>query len=198
MKRRDLFLTGTAIGAAVGGLTWLVVNRLTEPGPVDIIRVGEPFPELHGTTLTGEPLMLPDDLAGQVGLLVMGFDYAVRFEVEEWARHVAMRYGELPGLAFYTMPMIGGIGRLMRSVIDTAMVRETPPEAQSRVLTVYGDLRWLRKRLGITDPSRAHIFLIGRTGRLVWHADGSLTAEKSAELATALEKQDLVTGLGQS
>ncbi|HEY3416838.1 MAG TPA: hypothetical protein VGM23_08145 [Armatimonadota bacterium] len=192
MKPRDLLLAGAAVGAAAGGLTWLLVNRLTEPGPVEIIRGGEPFPELSGTTLAGEPVVLPADIAGRVGLLVMGFDYAVRFEVEQWARHVAMRYGEMPSLAWYVLPMIGGIGRLMRTAIDSAMVRGTPADEQSHILTIYGDLRWLRKRLGVLDTSQAYVYLIGRTGRLVWHTEGSLTTEKSADLDAALEKQDIV------
>ncbi|MHB9130309.1 MAG: hypothetical protein ACYDBB_04345 [Armatimonadota bacterium] len=191
MKNRDLFLVGAAAGAVVGGLTWLFVRHATEVGQVEPLRVGEPFPTISGTTLNGNPMTIPDDVLGRVNLLVLGFDYDARFEVDEWAKEILGEYGERPDFDVYVVPMISGVGAVMRQVIDTAMVRGTSPEEQAHVLTVYGDLRWLQKKLEVDNPRQAQVFLLGRTGRVTWRAAGPVAGQMCLGLEEALVNQGI-------
>lgn len=191
MKPRNVLLTSTAAGIALGGLAWYVAHRLTEVGEVEPLHTGEVFPTMTGTTLSGETLTLPDVLTGRIGLLILADHYAARFEVEQWASYAMDTYGEQPELALYEVPLISGVGPLMRKVIDAAMVRGTPAGTQSHVMTVYGDLRVLKKRLQIGGRPRAYVVLLGRTGRLIWRAEGELTQEKRAELDEALAAQGI-------
>jgi len=189
MNKRDMFLVGAAAGVVAGGLTWLITRVVTEPRGVVPLVIGEPFPTVSGTLLSGEPFTVPDDIAGDIGLLLLGWDYAARFDVEAWARFLMETYGEQPGLVTLEMPMISGVGPLMRKAIDAAMVRGTAPEERSHVLTIYGDLRGLRRRLSVTQPRHAQVFLLGRTGRVAWRASGPPTEELKTSITLALAAQ---------
>ncbi len=189
MKHRNVLLATTAAGVALGGLSWFVAHRLTEPTDVLPTRTGEQFPTVIGRLLSGQSLTIPNELTDRVGLLIVAWDYAARVEVEEWGRILLEKYGILPGVAVYEVAMISGIGPLMRKAIDAAMARSTPGEMREHVLTVYGDLRRLRKQLEAPSRATATVFLLGRTGRLAWRMDGAPTPEKLDELREALAAQ---------
>lgn len=192
MKSRDLLLASTAAGVVLGGLSWWLVRKITAVGEVCPIRLGEAFPTLTGATLDGLPLTVPDDLVGQVGLLIMADNYAARFQVTEWADYVMSHVGDHPGFAYYQVALISGIGTVMRRVIDAAMVRGTPPAVQSHVLTVYGDLRAVRGQLEMTGAPQAYLVLLGRTGRIAWRTEGALTKAHRHALDEALASHGIV------
>lgn len=189
MNKRDMFLTGAAAGVVMGGLTWLLTRKLTEPAEVTPLSDGEPFPTISGTLLTGEELTVPEDLLGSVSVLLLGWDYAARLQVEEWTRYLGDTFAGYPEMAVLIMPMIDGAGRLLRGVINASMQRGTPEAEQSHVLTVFGDLRALRRRLGVDDARRVQVFVLGRTGRVAWHADGPPSEERKAAFNEALATQ---------
>lgn len=191
MKSRDLLLASTAAGVVLGGVSWWLVRKITDVGEVSPIRLGEAFPTMTGATLEGQPLTIPDDLIGQVALLMLGDNYAARFQVAEWADHVASHVGVQSGLAYYQVALINGIGPVMRRIIDAAMVRGTPSATHSHVLTIYGDLRAERRRLEMTGAPQAYLFLLGRTGRVAWRMTGPMTEERRRELDEALAAQGI-------
>ncbi len=164
MKKRDMFLVGAATGMVVGGLTWFFTRQLTQPTDVVPLSDGEPFPSVSGTLLSGEPMTVPDDLAGSVAVLLLGWEYGARFEIEDWSRLLQEQYQAYDGLRVLILPMISGVGRVMHTLIDSAMMCGTPAAEHSRVLTIYGDLRALRRRLNVSLPHLTQIFLLGRTG----------------------------------
>lgn len=193
MKDRDKFIAGILAGAVVGGVGWLITRQREKTAISSApLNVGEPFPSVMGTTLTGEALRLPDDLAGGVSLLIIGFDYAARFQVTDWARHVTERYGEQPNLRILQVAAIGFMGPLLRAVTDAAMERGTPEWAKQQVVTLYGDLRELRRRL-LVDGGRdqAYLVLLGRTGRVAWKAMGPMSDEREALLDATLADQGI-------
>lgn len=191
MKNRDAFLVGAAAGAVLGGLTWVITRKVTEPIDVEPLRIGSTFPSVTGTLLSGETLTVPDELTGSFSLLVVGWDYDARFEVSEWGRALMNAYADQPALTILEVPMISGVGALMRKIIDAAMVRETSEEERGHVLTVYGDLRRLRKQLAVSDPKHAQVFVLGRTGRLIWRTDGPPTVDLLAGLQEILSVQGI-------
>ena len=56
---------------------------LGAPAP-DLLRVGDPLPRLEGEFLTGRTVTLPSASEGKVTLILMGFTYGSRVQVEAW------------------------------------------------------------------------------------------------------------------
>ncbi|HEX2952035.1 MAG TPA: hypothetical protein VHV83_21075 [Armatimonadota bacterium] len=174
-----------------GGITWLLTQKYTDVGPVELIHLGEEFPTITGMTLAGQSLTIPDEFAGRVVLLMMADSYGARAQIEEWANYVTMRYADLPDLSYYQVALISGIGTIMRHAIDAAMVRGTPESVHSHVLTVYGDLRGVRRRLGMSGLPQAYLYVLGRTGRVAWRLKGQLDEESKIKLDEALVNQGI-------
>ena len=144
------------------------------PGP---LAVGDPLPRLAGRYLTGDPAVLPGDANGQVALLALGFSYASRVPVEAWSERFRARFGSDHAVTGYEIPMIGGMSRLGRPFIDGGMKRGTPEALHRNVITVYGDTRPWRNRLGVKDRDAAYLVLIDAAGRVAWiHRGGFETA----------------------
>lgn len=188
MKKRDLVLVGAAAGAVAGGLGWLVTYLLTAPRNVTAVEIGDPFPPMTGRLISGRTLSIPGDLHGDIGVLIATWDFTARDQVAQWAREVLERYGVLPGIQVYQVAMVSGVGPILRKYINRAMRQGTPAPEHEHTLFIYGDLRALHVQLDTAttaEPSAA-VFLVDRSGRLAWRADGPPTLMNLVSLRKAL------------
>ena len=64
------------------------------------LAIGDAFPRLEAEFLTGRKAVLPDAAAGKAALVMMGFTYDSRYEVEKWAEHVQREFGTNEGVTF--------------------------------------------------------------------------------------------------
>src|SRR5512139_3480911 len=113
------------IRAAILALTLIAVTgtvpaRAAEQSkPVAPLAVGDVFPRLEAEFLTGRKAVLPDAAAGKSALVMMGFTYDSRFDVEKWAEHVRAEYKGNDTVTFFEVPVIGGMGRMAKWFIDS-------------------------------------------------------------------------------
>jgi hypothetical protein len=136
--------------------------------------VGEQLPPLRGEFLTGRSALLPQAAAGRVALLLLGFSYDSRFQVEAWAKRFRQDFGADPKVTFFEIPMIGGLARMGKWFIDSGMRRGTPKADQENVITVYGGTEPWKKRVGFQNPKAAYLILIDPAGRIAWRHAGDL------------------------
>jgi hypothetical protein len=142
--------------------------------PVAKIAVGDALPELRGEYLTGRNAVLPQDAAGRVALLMLGFTYDSRFQVEAWAKRFRQNFGGEPRATFFEIPMIGGLAKLGKWFIDGGMRRGTPQGDRENVITVYSGSEVWKRRVGFDDPKSAYLILIDGGGKVAWSYAGSL------------------------
>jgi hypothetical protein len=163
--------------AALAGLLVaapLVAIPLAQEKP---LNPGDAFPRLEGEFLTGKKAILPDAAAGRAALVMMGFTYESRFQVEAWAEHVRPAFAR--GTAtFYEVPVLGGFARLAKWFIDSGMRRGTPKELHENVITVWGDVDRWKALTGFAETSKddAYLVLIGPDGRVRWTHHGPYEA----------------------
>ena len=113
----------------------------------------------------------------------MGFTYASRFPVEEWARRFRARYESDTALVLYEVPVMGGLARLGRPFIERGMRRGTPKALHGQVILVYRGADEWKKRLGVDLPDAAYLVLLDREGRIAWLHRGGFSEEAFEALA---------------
>ena len=118
--------------------------------------------------------MLPQDAGGRVALLMLGFTYDSRFQVEAWAKRFRQDFGSEPRVTFFEIPMIGGLAKLGKWFIDSGMRRGTPQADRENVITVYSGSEVWKRRVGFRDAKSAYLILIDGGGKVVWNYAGSL------------------------
>jgi hypothetical protein len=147
------------------------------------------FPQLQASNLEKRSLNLPGDFEGSRNLLLVAFQREQQAQVDTWLREMK-RFEEVdPSFRYYELPTIQSPNRLLRWIIDTGMRRGIPdPKARARTITLYIDKAPFLKALGITDEKRIYCFLVDRTGRVLWRAEGVFEESKGLSLRDALKK----------
>jgi hypothetical protein len=161
-------MTGWIVCFALLGLTIALAAGPQRLGP------GDPLPELRGQFLSGGAAVLPQAAAGKPALLLLGFSYDSRHEVEEWAGKFREQFESEPRVTFFEIPMIDGMARLGKWFIESGMRRGTPKADQGHVITVYGGAAPWKQRLGFSDPKAAYLILIDGQGKVVWSYAGAV------------------------
>ncbi len=154
--------------------------------------VGDRLPELKGEFLSGREAMLPAAASGHAALLLFGFSYDSRFAVEAWVKRFRTDFGNHPQVSFYEIPMIGGMARWGKWFIDSGMRRGTPKADQENVITVYGDTKLWRQRLGVSAENFAYLILLDQKGNIAWRHAGPF--EDSPYQALSGRVRELVSG----
>jgi len=138
------------------------------------LAVGSGLPKLEGEYLAGRKAMLPADASGRVSLLMFGFTYQSRFQVEPWAKRFRSEFEKNPNVTFYEIPMIGGMARMGKWFIDGGMRRGTPKADQENVITVYGGTDAWKAHVGFKAEDAAYLVLLDPKGNVAWVHAGAL------------------------
>jgi hypothetical protein len=111
-------------------------------------------------------------------LLLLGFTYESRHDVEAWAERFRRDFGPDSKIVCYEIPVIGGAARLARPFIDGGMRRGTPRALHDRVITVYRDAGEWKQRVGFSERDVAYLLLVDGEGRVVWRVQGPFGEER--------------------
>ena len=162
----------------------VVGMTLSAASPAPELALGDQLPLLQGEYLNGQRATLPKDSSGQVALLMLGFTYESRFAVEAWAKRFRQDFGMEPQVAFFEIPMIGGLARMGKWFIDGGMRRGTPKSDYWNVITVYGGTDAWKQRVGFRDPNAAYLILLDPSGKVAWRHAGGFADEPYAALSS--------------
>ena len=174
---------GTMSSLAAVLLASTLSSAAAGAGEVSPIALGDTLPALRGELLSGRKTTLPDSTLGSVTLLMLGFTYESRHDVEVWAGRFRREFGSDTGLAYFEVPVIGGAGRLARPFIDRGMRRGTPRELHDHVITLYRNAGDWKRRVGFSEPDVAYLLLLDRAGRLAFRARGPFDEDGYRALA---------------
>ena len=133
--------------------------------------VGEPFPSVHGQSLSGEEYTLPDRFKGKKVMIVVGYVQETQFDIDRWG--IGFFTAELPLPPVYEVPTIPGlIPSLLKNVIDKGMRSGIPQESWKDVVTVYGsDGGKIAQWTGTQMPRNCRVLLLDEHGVVIWMHD---------------------------
>lgn len=178
-------MTRNFVSIALG--VGIALQTHAEPAPAKM-PVGAGLPKLQGEYLTGRKAILPADASGRVSLLLFGFTYQSRFQVEPWAKRFRQEFDGNPNVTFYEIPMIGGMARMGKWFIDGGMRRGTPKADQENVITVYGGTDAWKARLGLKAEDAAYLVLLDPKGKIAWVHAGPLNEAEFQALAVKVHE----------
>ena len=174
---------------AVTCLLMLAAGAPSAQEKATLLRVGDQMPVLSGDLLSGRAASLPAAASGRAALVMLGFSYDSRFAVERWGAWFERAVTGRTELTSFEVPMLGGAARLGRFFIDRGMRKNTPRDRQEHVLTVYGNTAAWKARLGVTDATEKHawLVLIDRGGVIRWMHHGDFDEAAADGLVRAIQ-----------
>jgi len=165
-----------------------VALTASEAASVAELAVGDHLPPLKGKFLSGRTAVLPQAASGRAALLMLGFTYDSRFQVEAWTKRFRQDFGAQSAVTFFEIPMIGGLARMGKWFIDSGMRRGTPKTDYENVITVYGGMDAWKQRVGLNDPTAAYLILIDQNGRVAWRSAGSPDEKRYGALSSEVSR----------
>ncbi len=166
-------------GSAAADATKIIDRRDAE--------AGARFPVLEAENLRGRTLRLPDDLAGDINLLLVAYERDQQADIDTWLGPLAKIPLETPHFAYYELPTISRGMAWMRGVIDGGMRQGIPDrEQRERTITLYLDKDWFRHQIGTDGSNAIAALLVDRDGHVTQRWFGPFDATADSSLRTAL------------
>ncbi|MFC2015386.1 hypothetical protein ACFLUM_00440 [Chloroflexota bacterium] len=145
------------------------------------------FPSVTGLNLQRHKLSLPQDLEGELNLVLIAFQQWQQTQVDTWIPFARQLEESHSGVRYYELPTIQRLNVLARTFINEGMRAGIPdPVSRERTITLYVDKATFREALQLPGEDDIHVLLLGRQGRVLWRAEGVFTPEKGDSLAAAV------------
>jgi hypothetical protein len=148
-------------------------------------RVGSEPPKLHGQTLDGRPIVLPDAAAGKITLVVLGASRRGGERTGPWKDHFVADFGSKPNASYYVAALLQSVPSPFRGVIRSGMRGGTPVAAQAHVLTSASDEEAWKRYLDLRDNTLPGVVLLDGYGRVRWSYIGVFDATRYQSLNEA-------------
>jgi ATP10 protein len=145
------------------------------------------FPTVSGSNLQRARLTLPQDLHGELNLVLIAFQQWQQSQVDTWVPFARQLEEAYPAVCYYELPTIQRLNTLARTFINEGMRAGIPDlVARERTITLYLDKKAFREALQLPGEDDIHVLLLDRQGRVLWRAEGAFTPDKGESLALAI------------
>jgi hypothetical protein len=94
---------------------------------------------MHGQTLDGKTIVLPDAAVGRVTLLIVGASKKGGERTGPWKDHFIADFGSNPLATYYVAAMLQSVPSPFRGIIRSGMRGGRPDAERSHVLTSASD-----------------------------------------------------------
>jgi outer membrane protein assembly factor BamB len=143
--------------------------------------LGQALPPVTGKALDGREWRLPDDLAGQPAVLLVGYEQRAQFDADRWL--FGLLQAETPTRLLEVPTIPGLFGRVLAGTIDSGMRSGIPHEDWGTVVTLYGDSAARMKAFTGTESGRnMRVLVVDEHGVVRWFHDRGFSAAKCLEL----------------
>jgi hypothetical protein len=154
--------------------------------------VGETFPSVRGESLSGERWRIPEDLAGDRAVLLLGYVQDSQFDIDRWLIGLTMTGVTTPVLEIPTIE--GLVPGLISGRIDQGMRSGIPTPVWDAVVTVYSDAPRILDFTGNENPRNARVLVLDSEGRVLWFHDGGFSVPDLQQLLGHVEHADSAVG----
>ena len=151
--------------------------------------LGQPFPGVQGTSLSGVDTRLPDDCGGALCVLMVGYTRASQFDIDRWLLGLNQLSTPVRVIEVPTIP--GLFPGLFAEQIDGGMRRGIPREDWPAVVTLYDDAERVTAFLGTEGKDNARVVLLDPQGWVIWVHDRGYSAALVSELDREVRAQSV-------
>jgi hypothetical protein len=145
---------------------------------------GQAFPSVSGQNLEKELMTLPDDLKGDVALLLIGYKQDSQFDIDRWLIGLDMTQTQV---SVFEVPTIQGLfPRMFSTFIDNGMRSGIPKPLWKGVVTVYKDGEKVQAFTGNEKPNNTRVVLLNAQGKVIYFYDQGFSVDALNQLRALL------------
>ena len=147
------------------------------------------FPTVSGKNLLGDHFVFPKELNHDYNLLAIAFLREQQSDVDTWISNMEELEKKYDNFMFYELPTIKKMDPFSKWFIYKGMQGGIPSEhARKRTVTLHIDKIPFKKSLGIDNEQKIYLFLVNRSGTIIWRNEQLWTKDKQEQLEDILNK----------
>ncbi|MFO7797404.1 MAG: hypothetical protein ACQERB_11650 [Promethearchaeati archaeon] len=151
--------------------------------------INEHFPEIEGDNLEKKHFILPQDLEGELNIVIIPFQRIQQSMVDEWTFELKPLYDQNEFLHLYEIPTLSSAYRLMSWMIDGGMRAGIPDKnVRNHTITLYVNKKEFKKALNIDTEDTIYILIVKKDGEILWRTKGHVNDEKIKQLKDELRE----------
>ena len=169
------------------GLTWKIMPSKSK---LLVLRDEPHFPVVSGFNLDRQEFEFPRDFGGDYNLVMVPFQRYHQEIVNTWIPFAQEVEASFPGFIYYELPTIYEMPALSRTFLNEGMRAGIPDQtARERTITLYLNKDTFKSALGIPNENDIYLFVVDRSGEILWSTTGAYTAEKADGLLQFIQEQ---------
>ena len=147
------------------------------------------FPNVKATSLANKAYQLPRDLDGELNLVIVAFKQWQQDWVDTWIPALQGLAYQHKNLRVYEMPTMSRFNGIYRFMIDNGMRAGIPDKAvRAATLCAYIDIPPFAVALHLPSNDTIYLFLLDRSGEILWRGEGAYDQAQLDELAATVER----------
>ncbi len=140
--------------------------------PAQTLQPGATLPQIKGTTLDEQEIILPDAVTGKITLLIITFSKTGGERGRAWNDRFFKDYPQDPKVTSYAIAMLQDVPSLFRGMVRGGIKRGLPAFMRRRFLTVTKDEDDWKRYVGLQDDKDAYLILLDIKGWVQWSRHG--------------------------
>lgn len=136
-------------------------------GADSVLHVGDAFPALTGTAISGRSISVP--VADHQTVVIMAFSRAAGNDARRWSEWLA---ADSSRADVVIVAELQSVPRLLRGAVAFTIKRGVPARLRDRMLLLSSDESVWKQRLAVTSDAHAYVTLVDSSGRVRWMSGG--------------------------
>lgn len=132
----------------------------------------QPMLHIEGESLAGRKIVLPEDAAGKVAVLVFGFTKASKEPTGAWADKILGEFGGRPSFNLYQLPVLEDVPRFIRGMVISGMKKGVKQNRRDHFVPILQSEAALKKLVSYNSPDDAYLVVLNPAGQIVRQLHG--------------------------
>jgi hypothetical protein len=137
------------------------------------LQPGTTIPQIKGTTLEEQAIVLPDAVRGKVTLLIITFSKAAGELGRGWNDPFLKDYPQDDKVTSYVVAMLEDVPSLLRGMVRGSIKRGVPLAMRRRFLTVTQDESQWKQYVGLKNDKDPYLILLDGNSHMQWVHHGA-------------------------
>jgi hypothetical protein len=135
------------------------------------------LPVVHGTSVSGRPVILPNQVKGKIAVLVIGFSRGSSAPTGAWAARLKTDFERNPNVAIFRLPFLEEVPRMFRGLATSGVNKSAGSSDRDTVVLVFESEAAFKRLVKYSKPNDAYILVVDRTGQIRLLSSGDLQGE---------------------
>jgi hypothetical protein len=138
------------------------------------------LPVVRGTSVSGRPVTLPDQVKGKIAVLVIGFSRGSSAPTGAWAARLQTDFARNPNAAIFRLAFLEEVPRVFRGLATSGVGKSAGTDGRDTVVVVFESEAAFKRLVQYSKPNDAYMLVVDRIGQIRLLASGDLESQYAA------------------